>query len=566
MGRSVNIADKTTLDRIHSDTTALRTVAGIPAQAGSLTYTGSVQSPSWVNYNPDMMTVSGDTSATAAGTYTAIFTLKEGFTWSDGTTEPKNVSWTLSKALGYIEVSESLVELNANKMMAYVTINRAGTGAISIENSNKTGLTATLSGNSVLLYAIGNGSSNVTVKVAADDNYEAAQDKVIVVDINLAKVYGVRIAKNDANPYTRVTYTDDAVGMIPAQMNFKGGVFNYGSWADAFFVKENYPCMLNNDGTVAYKLDPNDLTKKLSDGSASDVANTAFNGNAMSAIPLTYVYAYEEGEYEYIKISNSKIDDNYHAIAHTRADGTVMKEIFLSIYKGSYIDGKVRSLSDQVLMRSKDAQTEMNGAMANGTNWNVRTWGQRTLINYMLVILGKSTDSQTVYGQGNTTSYVEDPEQNYGMIMPGATMNKRGQFWGSDDKVSQVKVFFMEDWWGNQWERIAGLILDNGVYKVSLTGPYNMTADGYTEIPDLVAPENGYIKDNLVTPYGRFPKTTGGSSTTYDCDSYNLYRDFRLPVLGGSNTASLSAGAFILHITMSVSGASKEFGACLSFV
>ena len=52
----------------------------------------------------------------------------------------------------------------------------------------------------------------------------------------------------------------------------------------------------------------------------------------------------------------------------------------------------------------------------------------------------------------------------------------------------------------------------------------------------------------------------------YDCDSYNLSRDFRLALLGGSNTASLSAGAFILHITMSVSGASKEFGACLMIV
>lgn len=53
--------------------------------------------------------------------------------------------------------------------------------------------------------------------------------------------------------------------------------------------------------------------------------------------------------------------------------------------------------------------------------------------------------------------------------------------------------------------------------------------------------------------------------TTYDCDSYNLYRDFRLPVLGGMNKGSFIAGAFILHITLPVSQASKDFGACCSY-
>ena len=45
------------------------------------------------------MTVSGTTSATNAGTYSATFTLKDttNYKWSDGTTAAKTVSWTINK-------------------------------------------------------------------------------------------------------------------------------------------------------------------------------------------------------------------------------------------------------------------------------------------------------------------------------------------------------------------------------------------------------------------------------------------------------------------------------------
>ena len=70
----------------------------IPEQNGSLTYNGSEQSPSWTNYNTDTMTVSGDTVGTDAGTYSAIFTPNKNYSWTDGTSGPKTVSWTISRS------------------------------------------------------------------------------------------------------------------------------------------------------------------------------------------------------------------------------------------------------------------------------------------------------------------------------------------------------------------------------------------------------------------------------------------------------------------------------------
>ena len=82
--------------------------------------------------------------------------------------------------------------------------------------------------------------------------------------------YGFKIDKSNDNSEDAVIYTHDAVTMTPAHMDFANDRFDYGSWGNAFFVRDCYPVALNLDGTEAYRLDPDDYTKK-SDGTASDI-------------------------------------------------------------------------------------------------------------------------------------------------------------------------------------------------------------------------------------------------------------------------------------------------------
>ena len=70
----------------------------MPSQNGTLTYTGSEQSPTWNSYNPETMTMGGVTKGTDAGSYNATFTPKEGYTWGDGTNETKTVVWKIGRA------------------------------------------------------------------------------------------------------------------------------------------------------------------------------------------------------------------------------------------------------------------------------------------------------------------------------------------------------------------------------------------------------------------------------------------------------------------------------------
>ena len=72
----------------------------VPSQGSPLVYTGGQQSPDWTGYDSAEMTIGGTSAATDAGTYQAIFSLKDkvGTQWADGTTDDKSVSWSIGRA------------------------------------------------------------------------------------------------------------------------------------------------------------------------------------------------------------------------------------------------------------------------------------------------------------------------------------------------------------------------------------------------------------------------------------------------------------------------------------
>lgn len=72
----------------------------VPSQGSPLVYTGGQQSTDWTGYDSAEMTIGGTSAATDAGTYQAIFSLKDkvGTEWADGTTDDKSVSWSIGRA------------------------------------------------------------------------------------------------------------------------------------------------------------------------------------------------------------------------------------------------------------------------------------------------------------------------------------------------------------------------------------------------------------------------------------------------------------------------------------
>ena len=389
------------------------------------------------------------------------------------------------------------------------------------------------------------------------------------------ELYGFTINPNESDPASMISYIGDNESFTPAKMNFTSGEFEYGSWENAWFIKDLNPCMLNYDGTIAYSLDKNDYTKKA-DGTTSDVGNTSFAGNAMVGIPKVYtkIVNNDNGTIS-VYFSDVKIDDEFNCYAHIDSAGNEMDYTYMPIYNGSNVSNRMRSISGLTVSNNTTADTEITYAKANNLNsdtiWHTEVLSDRMLINLLLVLIGKSTDSQTVFGSGNTNGYVDS--SNYGLLTTG-TMNKKGLFWGNQDTKSGVKVFGIENWWGNIYRRIAGWICFNGTHKIKLTRgtydgstteEYNTTGDGY--IPVFGVPTStGYIKKMLANKFGLFPKEVGGSTTTYYPDyfytttSAGPYYAF----VGGCSNSGLYCGPWYSYLNSTVSTSTWGIGASIS--
>ena len=156
-----------------------------PAQSGTLIFNGNAQSPTWSGYNGAYMAASGDTSATNAGTYTAIFSLLDSVNcqWSDGTSGPSGVNWTIGKASPNLNVpSQSDIDQYPIDMggsgYINITVTFSGDGAFSAR-SGSTGVATVESTRlgagyyRVTATGVSTGGAVITFSVAESANYEA---------------------------------------------------------------------------------------------------------------------------------------------------------------------------------------------------------------------------------------------------------------------------------------------------------------------------------------------------------------------------------------------------------
>jgi len=372
-------------------------------------------------------------------------------------------------------------------------------------------------------------------------------------------LYGFRINKNDSNPASRVEYLEQAIGKTPAAMNFTSGVFNYGGWENAFFMPKPY--MVKSNGTLDYELDHDDQTKKKAGGS-SDITNTSYDGNAMAVFPTIWHYCYESGNYEYHYICDIKINDNYKAYMHTRADGTIEDWHALSMFEGSLTSSKMRSLAGQTPAVNATAQNELAYATANGNLWSTEAFCEWDLIRTLLILMGKNTNAQAVYGYGVGGASA---------AIATGTLKAKPAFFGyssSQSTTAAVKVFYMENWWGNIWNRIQGLIASTTRVMVKMTKPYNFTGSGFTDTGKNMGGTSGGYQNvvSCANNYGTIPVTASGSETTYECDGlwFNTSSGTYVALVGGCWNVAARLGFSCVGLNDAASRTSTGVGARLS--
>lgn len=352
------------------------------------------------------------------------------------------------------------------------------------------------------------------------------------------RIYGVKIDKTNSNPFTAVSYTDNAIGFSPANGN--NGVFNYGSWADKFPFNQIKPCLYKN-GVVNYYLNPNDYTKK-EDGTASDITS-GNDGDVMVEFPKIYWKFETVGNDLYIKYSDKKVGSGYKCLAHTR--GSAEKEYaYLSAYMGNEISSKLRSLSGKVPTASKTISAFRTLAQANGVGYDQIAYYQLLMLQVLFVVMFKSRDSQLALGRG----YVDG---NSALIATGGA-NKKGMFYGETTGKLQNKFCGIEDFWGNANYWIDGIFSDASRNILIGTEGFNNTGSGYSNYGQgATADITGYISDvQGGTETGFIVKAPAvGAATTYYADRGAISTS-KLAYFGGRYDYADIAGAFYLQLNV----------------
>lgn len=292
-------------------------------------------------------------------------------------------------------------------------------------------------------------------------------------------VYGFSINQNNDNEETCVSYIAgcDNENYEKAYMDFENDKWEWGSWKGAFFMPK--PCMLKYDGTVDYYLDPDDYTKK-EDGTASDIYNMDYEGNAMMQFPKMYYKASIDASNTVISIyiSDTKSDNDYECFSCLKSDGTYNDYFYVAIYEG-YAEEvgtnqyRLRSMCPQEGVNASSGATISNcraAALNNGSGWDIDVLSDYEHIRVLAVLMCKRLNfrkavSCGVYNNGN-----------HNKIGIG---NALGMFYGKESSSQlnefNVKFFGIENLWGNYWRFLLGIKFIQQHHYIKMT---KHTGDG----------------------------------------------------------------------------------------
>ena len=497
----------------------------VPTQSGGLTYNGGPQSPTWNNYDTAEMTIGGVTSGTNAGSYNAQFSLKDtvGTQWADGTTGDKTVAWSIQKAAGSLSLSPNSMTLDADNPSKTITVTRSGTGAISAQSSAPDVASVSVSGNKITVTGHENGDVTVTVKVAADSNYNAPAAKTCSVTVSFAQIYGVQWDGTASTTWSRTDAAETFVNPTPA--------VNNGNGSSPFDTIMPWAGMVVEDDATAGKL---------------------------VKIPKYWFKWTHSGNGMKLQISNGPEAGFHVSPAHAdRGDGKGERDY---VYVGRYhcnTSYKSQAGSQPAASMTR-AQARSNIHNLGSTYWQYDFAMYWTIMMLYLVEYA-NWNSQATIGYGCSPS-----GSKFNM---GATDNMvyhTGTSAASRTTYGSVQYRHIEGLWDNVYDWCDGIRFSGStVYCIANPASFSDTSGG-TNVGTR-ATSNGYIS-GWTNPtadgfeYALYPNAVSGSETTYVCDYCNYFASGVVLFVGGNYGQDQFHGAFFLCGNNAASFANTNIG------
>lgn len=392
----------------------------------------------------------------------------------------------------------------------------------------------------------GKTSTSASVTVDAVKIYNAAALEFIQY------IYGFTINEAQSDPSTSVTYTDKATAFT------KGS----SAWDTSPLFKDIKPCLFKN-GTVVGYLNRNDYSK-FEDGTTADITSGE-TGDVMIEIPKMAYYMEKSGSVitakVYVGDDAKSVDSRYSYLPFSRYSEGDRDKIYIGAYLGCVMSNKLRSLSDKSPLANQTIGTSRTQAQTNGMGYQQLTFYPLTLLQILYVIKYGSLNSQTALGKG----FVDG---NSAVALTGGT-NSKGFCFGETTGKYQMKIFGIEDFWGNLFQWVDGLFYDNS-YNISTTyKSYNDTGENYLfrNSSGLSSDfSGGYITSSRGNTQTGFIilKASSGSESTYYADFGCLYHNCSFYFGGRWNDGS-NSGVF-RQGNISQSGAGKYVGSRLCYI
>lgn len=382
--------------------------------------------------------------------------------------------------------------------------------------------------------------------LALQNKNKELTERISILEDKSYKTYGVSIDLANSNPETAVTYTDTAVGMVAGSSD----------WDNTNIFRDIRPCLFQ-DGEIKGYLNPNDFTKYV-DGTSADIS-TGAEGDVMIEIPKVGVKIATSDNTLTVQVTDNPNAEGFSYLAHTREKHGDKDKLYIGAFLGYNLSSKLRSLCSKQPTANITIGQARTLAQANGDGYDQIAFYQLTLLQCLFLIKYKSRNSQTALGRGYVTS-------NSSAIQTGSTVAK-GMDFGETTGKQQIKFLGIEDFWGNLFCWIDGLVSSSNYHALTATKNFNDDGTGYND-KGQVATTNigGYMKIPQGTnDLGFIIKIQGGSSTTYFADGASFNNGF-IPCFGSSWNSSLSAGAFNLFVDMYASDFDNTCGGRLMYL
>ena len=273
------------------------------------------------------------------------------------------------------------------------------------------------------------------------------------------------------------------------------------------------------------------------DGTPAPIADISYD--VMIEFPRMGLDISTSGKIVTIKLTEAKNDSNFQYLAHKR--GNVQKDYFyLGAYTATDSGHGLGSNSDFEPFVNMSITGFIDYAHNHGSGYEIMGFYQWTYVQALYVMKYGNLNSQEALGKGYTSGSAAQ--------ITGAT-NTQGMCYGDPNSgTDRMKLFGLEDLWGNVYQFISGLYSDSNRNLLTTTDNFgvNTSADAweYNVSSGTTNNVNGYMTESQGTNNGGFvTKISGGSSTTYYSDSAHLGAS-RFPYVGGCWLDGNTAGVF----------------------